>query len=57
VLTTTLNAPQYLQVRTVPEDLIGSDLKSGLGSTLQGTIVRGGNFMPAKKKAKKKKKH
>jgi len=57
VLTTTLNAPQYLQVRTVPEDLIGSDLKSGFGSTLQGKIVRGGNFMPAKKKAKKKKKH
>jgi len=24
---------------------------------LQGKIVRGGNFMPAKKKAKKKKKH
>jgi hypothetical protein len=25
--------------------------------TLQGKIVHGGNFMPAKKKAKKKKKH
>jgi len=55
VLTTTLNTPQYLQVRT--RALIGSDLKSGFGSTLQGKIVHGGNFMPAKKKAKKKKKH
>jgi hypothetical protein len=26
-------------------------------TTLQGKIVHGGNFMPAKKKAKKKKKH
>jgi hypothetical protein len=29
VLTTTLNTPQYLQVRTVPEDLIGQRFEIG----------------------------
>jgi hypothetical protein len=37
---------------------IGLQLRSGSDFlTLQGKIVHGGNFMPAKKKAKKKKKH
>jgi hypothetical protein len=52
------NHPQYSAISASENRaLIGSDLKSGFGSTLQGKIVHGGIFMPAKKKAKKKKKH
>jgi hypothetical protein len=57
VLTTTLNTPQYLQVRTVPEDLIGQRFEIGPRFNLAREIVHGGDLMPAKKKAKKKKKH
>jgi hypothetical protein len=36
---------------------VAADPAATLGFALQGKIVHGGNFMPAKKKAAKKKKH
>jgi len=55
------NHPQYSAISASVNRARGLDWaairKPGLGSTSQGKIVHGGNFMPAKKKAKKKKKH
>jgi hypothetical protein len=49
------NSHQYLGVGSLPLLHLGSDFNQ---ASLQGKIVHGGNFMPAKKKAaKKKKKH
>jgi hypothetical protein len=44
------------------EDVVATELGGDLqvrfnSTTTQGKIVHGGNFMPAKKKAAKKKKH
>jgi hypothetical protein len=50
---------QYLVVSSVPMQVLGLRWQM-LGPSyepLQGKIVHGGDFMPAKKKAKKKKKH
>jgi hypothetical protein len=52
-----INTPQYLVLRTPPMLRLGQQLEIRPFTTLQGKIVHGGNFMPAKKKAKKKKKH
>jgi hypothetical protein len=49
------NSPQYLGVESLPLLQLGIDFE--LRAPLQGKIVHGGNFMPAKKKAAKKKKH
>ena len=46
------NPPQYLDVNVAAGDSSGH-----ARIRLQGKIVHGGNFMPAKKKAAKKKKH
>jgi hypothetical protein len=48
------NSPQYLGVASLYLQQLGNDFESG---PLKGKIVHGGNFMPAKKKAAKKKKH
>jgi hypothetical protein len=52
-----INTPQYLVLTTPPMLRLGQQLEIRPFTTLQGKIVHGGNFMPAKKKAKKKKKH
>jgi hypothetical protein len=52
-----INTPQYLVLRTRPMLRLGQQFEIRPFTTLQGKIVHGGNFMAAKKKAKKKKKH
>jgi hypothetical protein len=49
------NSPQYLGVESLPPLQLGIDFDSR--APFKGKIVHGGNFMPAKKKAAKKKKH
>jgi len=49
------NSPQYLGVESSPLLQLGYDFESRV--PFKGKIVHGGNFMPAKKKAAKKKKH
>jgi hypothetical protein len=49
------NSPQYLGVASLRLLQLGNDFE--FGAPFQGKIVHGGNFMPAKKKAAKKKKH
>jgi hypothetical protein len=49
------NSPQYLGVASLHLPQLGNDFE--FGPPFKGKIVHGGNFMPAKKKAAKKKKH
>jgi hypothetical protein len=49
------NSPQYLGVASLSLLQLGSETE--VGNPFKGKIVHGGNFMPAKKKAAKKKKH
>jgi len=49
------NSPQYLGVESSPLLQLGYDFESRV--PFKGKIVHGGNFMPAKKNAAKKKKH
>jgi hypothetical protein len=49
------NSPQYLGVASLFLLQLGNEFESG--PPFKGKIVHGGNFMPAKKKAAKKKKH
>jgi hypothetical protein len=49
------NSPQYLVVESLL--LLPLGTISNQGPPFKGKIVHGGTFMPAKKKAAKKKKH
>jgi hypothetical protein len=49
------NSPQYLGVGLLLLLQLGIDFE--IRAPFKGKIVHGGNFMPAKKKAAKKKKH